>query len=274
MAIGAAPRGPGSLACTIHIWPSAELAARSWHWPAHWHEAYERVRGLLGLAAAMCVLDGTPLGQRQLEPPISVGCLKFIVARKGDTILITITDFTGPQSDPDAPGPNGGARQPSPVGGLVLGLRGSGRCFRLVVFHGFMPPIPAINTLVSLFTNTGDLFLGDDGTPDAIETLVFDTAIETVLLASMVNLLAMNIGEKETNHIPPTEALHSGRPALRIVPDNFNCHGEIRMPEHWKYTIFKGQRRNVSRALRGHALPIRRGQGQTRPGAPPGRYLH
>jgi len=134
MAFGAELVGPGPL---IYIWPSRELIADSWQWPASWHEAFEHAAGLLGLAAALQVLDGDSFDEEQFELPLCACCGKFSVTRRGESIIITISDFTGPNS----PEPDDGGRQPSPVDGLVLGLRGSGRYFRLVVFHGFMPPM-------------------------------------------------------------------------------------------------------------------------------------
>jgi len=146
MALGAEPLGTNPLACFIYIWPSRELIARSWHWPASWHEAFEHAAGLLGFAAATQVLDGRSFDQEQFELPLHACCVRFSVTHRGESIMIAISDFTGP----DTPDPDGGARQPSPVDGLVLGLRGSGRYFRLVVFHGFMPSIPKINELLIL----------------------------------------------------------------------------------------------------------------------------
>lgn len=147
MAIGTTPQRPGPLARTIHIWPSQELLAQSWHWPARWHEAFARAEGLLGLAAATCILEGREFDEN--DPQISqvVYGMKFIVVGKGDSIYITIVDFAGPEPDPNSPGPNGGTHQPAPADGLVLGLRGANRCYRLVVFHGFMPSIPATHSL-------------------------------------------------------------------------------------------------------------------------------
>ena len=148
MAYGAAPAGD-SLAHTIYIWPSSELIAKSWQWPASWLEAFEHAAGRLGLAVAFCVLDGLPLSDKQVTLRLSVGCLKFSIERRDGSIVIAVSEFTGPQlPGPDAPGPSGARQQPCSVGGLVLGLRGSRKYSRLVVFHGFMPPIPGSNILI------------------------------------------------------------------------------------------------------------------------------
>jgi hypothetical protein len=145
MAYGAEPAGPGALAHTIYIRPSRELIARSWHWPASWHEAFEYATVELGLAAATCILGGLRLSKRLIAMQLSVDGVEFRVKLKGTSVYIAVLEFTGPATGPDAPGPDGGCQQPRSADGLGLGLRGSGKIFRLVVFHGYMPPIPAQN---------------------------------------------------------------------------------------------------------------------------------
>jgi hypothetical protein len=77
---------------------------------------------------------------------LSIGSIAFRVKRTGASSVVTVSAYTGPGSPgPDAPGPTGTRQQPRSVDGLVLGLRGSGRSFHLVVFDGFMPPSPAEN---------------------------------------------------------------------------------------------------------------------------------
>jgi hypothetical protein len=149
MAYGAEPAGVDGPAHTIYVWPSRELTAKSWYWPASWHEAFQHAAGRIGLAVAMCVLEGQPLGQRKAVLRLSMGCVRISIRRKGASIFVNVHEFTGPETPgPDTPGPDGGARQqPSSVDGLVLGLRGSGRSSYLVVFHGYMPPVPVENSL-------------------------------------------------------------------------------------------------------------------------------
>jgi hypothetical protein len=148
MAYGAEPAGGHSSSHTIYVWPSRELTAKSWHWPASWHEAFQHAAGRIGLAVAMCVLEEQPLGRRQAVLRLSMGTLRITVRCKGTSIFVKVHEFTGPETPgPDSPGPDGGAQQPSSVDGLVLGLRGSGRSAYLVVFHGYMPPIPAESSL-------------------------------------------------------------------------------------------------------------------------------
>jgi len=145
MAYGAEPAG--ALALTIYVRPSRQLEARSWYWPASWHQAFEDATAELGLAAATCVLYGLPLTKRLIALQLTIECVAFRVRRSGASIYISVQDFTGPETGPDAPGPGGGCQQPRSVDGLVLGLRGSGRFFHLVVFHGYMPAIPMQNVL-------------------------------------------------------------------------------------------------------------------------------
>jgi len=203
MAFGTEMVGPGALACTIHIWPSHELTAQSWHWPASWHDAFECAAGLLGLAAATHVLAGRSFSEQQFELPLSAGRVKFSVTRRGETIMITISDFTGP----DSPCPDGGARQPSSVDGLVLGLRGSGRHFRLVVFHGFMPSIPMINEL---------LVFGDELTIQIAGELF--ASIRSNLCIVPGKIESMNL-YRSSDRMPSSERLSfSGTPRFHLAP--------------------------------------------------------
>jgi hypothetical protein len=151
MAYGAEPAGAHSSSHTIYVWPSKELAAKSWYWPASWHDAFQHAAGRIGLAVAMCVLEGQPLGRRQALLRLSMGTVRISVRRRGTSIFVSVHEFTGPETPgPDTPGPDGGARQqPRSVDGLVLGLRGSGRSSYLVVFHGYMPPAPAESSLLA-----------------------------------------------------------------------------------------------------------------------------
>jgi hypothetical protein len=148
MAYGADPAGGHCSSHTIYVWPSRELTAQSWHWPASWHEAFQHAAGRIGLAVAMCVLEGRPLCAQQAVLRLSMGTLRISVKRRGTSIFVKVHEFTGPETPgPHTPGPDGGARQPSSVDGLILGLRGSGRRSYLVVFHGYMPPTPTENSL-------------------------------------------------------------------------------------------------------------------------------
>jgi hypothetical protein len=143
MAYGAEPAGAAALAHTIYVRPSRQLIAQSWHWPASWHLAFEYATAELVLAAATCVLCGLPVTKARIAAQLSIECVKFLVRRKGTSVYIAVLEFTGPQTGPDAPGPDGGCQQPRAADGLAVGLRGSGRTFQLVVFHGYMPAIPA-----------------------------------------------------------------------------------------------------------------------------------
>jgi hypothetical protein len=152
MAYGAEPAGAGALAHTIYIRPSRQLIAQSWQWPPTWHRAFEQATAELGLAVATCLLNGLPVTKRLIAPQLSVEGVEFRVRRRGASVYIAVLEFTGPETGPDAPGPDGGCQQPRSADGLGLGLRGSGRTFHLVVFHGYMPPMPAQNILsFSLF---------------------------------------------------------------------------------------------------------------------------
>ncbi len=142
MAYGAEPAGAGALAHTIYVRPSRELIAQSWQWPASWHEAFEQTMAELALAAVTRVLEGLPVTERLIALQLTDVCVAFRIEREGSRTYIAVLEFTGPENGPNAPGPNGGCQQPRPADGLVLGLRGSGRIFQLVVFQGYMPAIP------------------------------------------------------------------------------------------------------------------------------------
>jgi hypothetical protein len=143
MAFGAEPAGAGASVQFIYVWPSRELTQQSWSWPATWHEAFQDAASRLGLACAICLLDGRRFSRRLISLQLSTGLTTFRVKRRGKSIFITVVEFAGPDSPgPVTPGPDG-PRQPSAVDGLVLGLHGSGKTAYLVVFHGHMPPIPA-----------------------------------------------------------------------------------------------------------------------------------
>jgi hypothetical protein len=283
MAIGAAPRGAGPLACTIHIWPSRGLVAQSWQWSAAWHEAFERSAGLLALAAAMCVLNGRPLSERPLESLTSLGHLKYTVVRRGESILITITEFTGPESPgPDSPGPNGGARQPSAIDGMVLGLRGAGRNYRLVVFHGFMPSIPAINAfgfdfIETLFsnarksryiTNRGKIELSTgDIDPSSLFADPISIAHMQNLSRAAENTAARNLARGKSNACKP----------IAMLPEFFcnECysrlmlqHELLRQPNHEQRQAF------FSPEMCDHCLQIPQQHRQSQFNVLYGRYLH
>jgi hypothetical protein len=149
MAYGAELAGAAAPVRFIYVWPSRELIARSWSWRASWHEAFQDAASRIGLAVAIYLLEGRGLSQRLISLRLSIGFTRFRVKRRGRSILITVVEFTGPDSpEPDGPGPDG-PRQPSAVDGLVLGLHGSGKEAYLVVFHGHMPPVPAGELLSS-----------------------------------------------------------------------------------------------------------------------------
>jgi hypothetical protein len=142
MAYGAEPAGAVALAHTIYVRPSREIISQSWQWPASWHEAFEQTMAQIALAAVTCILEGLPVTERLIALQLTDACVAFRIERKGSRTYIAVLTFTGPENGPDAPGPNGGCQQPRPADGLVLGLRGSGRTFQLVVFQGHMPAIP------------------------------------------------------------------------------------------------------------------------------------
>jgi hypothetical protein len=133
--MGAAAPGP-----FIYVWPSRDLIARSWSWPASCHDAFQDAASRIGLAVALYALDGGRFARRLVSLQLSIGAIKFRVKRRGSSLYITVVAFTGPDHSPDSPD---GTRQPSPVEGLILGLHGSGENAYLVVFHGQMPFIPA-----------------------------------------------------------------------------------------------------------------------------------
>jgi hypothetical protein len=272
MAIGAAPRGPGSLAWTIYIWPSQELVAKSWDWPQARHEAFERALTVLAIAAATCILDGRPFGGQHARSPISSDYLSFSAVRRGDSVHITITDFGGPESpDPDWPGPNGGASQPKPVDGLVVGLRGSDRYYRMVVFHGFMAPIPATNVLTPLFKDFGYTALcnHDDVISFAGQRLVFDPTSVADSLFSTIGSLQIHTGKTKLSQTP----LHLPDPPL--FPDSIGFRGERGAPpEQLNRAVSEQHQCYASPAVRSHALRIHQRKKKIRQGAPPGRYLH
>jgi hypothetical protein len=146
MVFDAEAAGAKARSHTIYVWPSNELIAQSWHWPASWHEAFEFATGRIGLAVAVCLLDGRPFARRRVTLDLSLGSVTFSVRRAGTSIVVTVSAFTGPEP-PRPEGPDGGHRQPRAADGLVLGLRGSGRSYYLAVFHGHMPAVPAENRL-------------------------------------------------------------------------------------------------------------------------------
>jgi hypothetical protein len=142
MACGAEIAGARALAHTIYVRPSRELIAQSWQWPASWHEAFEQTMAQIALATVTCILEGLPVTERLIALQLTDACVAFRIERTASRTYIAVLMFTGPGNGPDAPGPNGGCQQPRPADGLVLGLRGSGRTFQLVVFQGYMPAIP------------------------------------------------------------------------------------------------------------------------------------
>jgi hypothetical protein len=137
MANGAEPVGGRcGFRYVIYIRPSGDLIAQSWSWPPAWHRAFERAAGQLGRAVAFCILQGLPPTRRVIAQQLPVDCLRFSVRCRETSVYISISAFTGPH----APRPDGGLRQqPYAAHGLVLGLRGSGKSFSLVVFQGRMP---------------------------------------------------------------------------------------------------------------------------------------
>ncbi len=142
MAYGAEPAGADPSAHTIYIWPSRELTTRSWHWPESWHVAFEQAASQIGRAAAVCVMGGLPVSEHPIAIELSTGRITFSVRLRGTGAYIAIMEFEGPEQGPNSPGPDGGC-QPRAVDGLVLGLRGSGKCFCLVTFYGYLSPLPA-----------------------------------------------------------------------------------------------------------------------------------
>jgi hypothetical protein len=136
MAYAAELAGAGAPARFIYVWPTRELIDRSWSWPTSWHEAFQEAASRIGLAVAIYVLDGRRFTKRLISLQLSVGSIAFRVERRGTSLFITVSEFTGPEAPgPDAPD---GTHQPCPIEGLALGLLGSGKNAYLVVFHG--PP--------------------------------------------------------------------------------------------------------------------------------------
>jgi hypothetical protein len=142
MAYRAVPTRADALAPFIYIWPSRELASRSWSWSTSWHEAFQDAAGRIALAVAIYDLDGRRFTRRLVSLQLSIGTVRFRVKRRGGSIFVTVAEFaaTAPQR-PDRP--NGTRRQPGAADGIVLGLHGSEKGHYLVVFHGRMPPVPA-----------------------------------------------------------------------------------------------------------------------------------
>jgi hypothetical protein len=106
--------------------------------------AFEQAASQIGRAVAVCVMGGLPVSERPMPIELSAGCICFSVRLRGTAVHVAITEFEGPEHPgPNSPGPDGGCQQPRPVDGLVLGLRGSGKCFCLVTFYGYLPPLPA-----------------------------------------------------------------------------------------------------------------------------------
>lgn len=136
--------GGGPLTHTLHVWPTDEVIALSAYWPAWWYQAYERAARQLADRVACCILGGPPDCpepiRMELQPS---GSLTFSVQLWGTTIEVFIWHFEGPDDpEPDAPGPDGGVRQPA-ADGLVLGLRGTGKEFSATPFYdGLVLPVP------------------------------------------------------------------------------------------------------------------------------------
>jgi hypothetical protein len=209
MAYGAEPAGAAALAHTIYVRPSRQLIAQSWHWPASWHLAFEYATAELVLAAATYVLYGLPLSGARIAAQLSIECVKFRVTRKGTSVYIAVLEFTGPRTGPDAPGPDGGCQQPRAADGLAVGLRGSGRTFQLVVFHGYMPavPVPVQNArLLSLFERAMHNKCDNYETTHA--NIVHS---DDILQFPAQYLLVTALGSAATNQIGLRIALNAGR---------------------------------------------------------------
>jgi hypothetical protein len=153
MAGGADTARIGGSRYVIYVRPSRGLVAQSWSWPERWHTAFEEACAQLGCAAAFCILAGLPVTGRSILEQVSIAGVAFSVRRRGARIYISVSEFTGPTT----PGPDGARPQPHPALGLALGLRGSGKSFRVVVFQGHMPSIPATNVL-SKFNASGNRY--------------------------------------------------------------------------------------------------------------------
>ena len=145
MAIDAGSAATGRLRYTIHVRPSRALVDASWRWSTEQHAAFAQVAGDLSCAAAFCVIEGAPVCEEEIARRLAIDGVQFCVTCSQSSIFIFVTDFTGPDS-PGPYGPGGGTQQPHSAEGLVLGLRGSGKSFHLVVFQGHMLPMPVENT--------------------------------------------------------------------------------------------------------------------------------
>jgi len=222
MAYGAEPAGVEALAHTIYVRPSRELIAQSWHWPASWHEAFEGATAELALAAATCVLYALPLTRGRIARQLSSECVKFRIRRKGTSVYIAVLEFTGPQTGPHAPGPNGGCQQPRAADGIAVGLRGSGRTFQLVVFHGYMPAIPVpVQKMWSLDLFERAMFNGND----AHEVIHANAAHSDGILQFPVEyLLTTASGISPTNQICIRIAMTAGRIARHRSPRQLRSH--------------------------------------------------
>jgi hypothetical protein len=141
MAYATKPAGADPLAHTIYIWPSQELVARSWDWPEARHVAYEHAASEVGREVAVHVLGGLAIREQSIELRLAAGWISFTVRVFGTSIFVSIAAFEEPDG-PDSPGPGGGCEQPRSADGLILGLRGTGKCFSLVTFYGYLPPLP------------------------------------------------------------------------------------------------------------------------------------
>jgi hypothetical protein len=229
MAYGAEPAGPGALAHTIYIRPSPELIARSWHWPACWHRAFEYATAELGLAAATCILNGLRLTKRLIALQLSIESVKFRVRRRGASIYIAVLEFTGPETGPDAPGPDGGCQQPRSADGLGLGLRGSGKTFHLVVFHGYMPAVPAQNVLqLNLFDKIMPRANDKDHAVHSTDQLRLPgeycvKAESECVQANPVSRIIVTNDDRAVRHRPATHRLTNPGPSLCLSPQGANA---------------------------------------------------
>jgi hypothetical protein len=176
MAYGEQFSAASPLAYTIHVWPTAELAARSWSWPERRRQNFAHVAWMLALAAATQILKGGSFVKQDIKVPTIFGRVTFTIAQTGNTVHITISEFSGPH----APGPNGGlGKQPACIGGLVLGLRGSNRYFHLVRFLGTIPATPYFTSyeqdthIQSVFNSGVDVAISKAFYPEQIPELAF-----------------------------------------------------------------------------------------------------
>src|SRR5690606_6637981 len=120
-----------------------------WRWPEAWHEAYGRATNQLGGLVASYVLSGLPVSEQPITLRLPCGgSIGYSVRCRGTSVYIIVAEFEGPGT-PNGPGPNGGLRRrPVSAQGLVLGVRGTGKCFTIVTFYGPLPSVPAGNILV------------------------------------------------------------------------------------------------------------------------------